>query len=155
MSNPLQSSDERIVKRESISSDKDGTLEKVWFQPQAKPDGTLTEPWEVRATGRKVNELRGAFKDTAPQMLQEGMKSWEAGGGDLVITKPDGSTDTVRADMESQYRNLPGFCETRVNPGIQVSGFGGMQRDGLKRYRATAGCREYWYTDGRYVKEEL
>lgn len=111
---------ETIIKKETISSDKDGTLEKVYFEGKARPDGTVSEPWEIRATGRKVQELRGAFKDSAPEMLHQGMKEWSDGGGDLTITRPDGSSDTIRADKEQLYRSMPGFGVARVKVGITV-----------------------------------
>ena len=117
---------ETIVKTETISSDKDGTLEKVYFEKEArtvkKDDGTeetkLVQPWEVRATGRKVQELRGSFKDSGPEMFQQGLKDWEDHGGGLKITKPDGSVDEIRADKEELYRSMPGFCQSRIRPGI-------------------------------------
>jgi hypothetical protein len=119
---------ETIVKTEVISKDKDGTLEKVYFQKEArtvkKDDGTeetkLVEPWELRATGRKTHELRGAFKESGREMFQEGLKEWDQAGGDLKITRPDGSVDTIRADKESIYRQQPGFCQTRIRPGITM-----------------------------------
>lgn len=53
-------------------------------------------------------------------MYHEGMKEWERGGGELKITKPDGSIDTIRADKEELYRSMPGFCSSRVRPGITI-----------------------------------
>lgn len=112
---------EKVVKVESIANDKDGTLEKVYFEPRAVvEDGKtrISEPWEIRATGKKVNELKGAFKQQAPEMLHQGMQDWAQGGGDLKITRPDGSSDIVRADKEHLYRQMPGFCESRIRVGV-------------------------------------
>ena len=133
---------ETIVKTEPISSDKDGTLEKVYFEKRAKIDEETGEtkfvqPWEIRATGKKVQELKGAFKDSGPEMMHQGVKEWEKGGGDLKITRPDGSVDVVRADKEEMYRRQPGFCKARVRPGIEVDGFGEMKRRGLTRFKAS------------------
>lgn len=120
-------------------------IEKINLPPEARvvkqEDGTektvITEPWEVRATGKEINELRGAFRDAAPQMLHQGMKDWEAHGGSLKVTKANGEVDEIRADKEQEYREkIPGFCQSRVRPGITVSGFGGMRRRGTTRYRA-------------------
>jgi len=115
------------------------------------PDGTcrteLVPQWEIRATGKEVQELRGVFKDSAPQMLHEGWKEWNS-IGETTITKPDGSTDVVRADKEHLYRNQPGFCVTATRPTFTVQGFEGMRRSGLTRFRAL-------YKDGvRTVMEE-
>ena len=118
----------RVTKKEVISKDKDGKLEKVYFEKEARTlkreDGTeytkLVEPWELRAEGKKLQELKGAFKDSAPQMLHQGMKDWESGGGDLKITRPDGSVDVIRADKEPLYRSQPGFCQKRVRVGITM-----------------------------------
>lgn len=133
---------ERITRTEIIENDKDGKLEKVYFPEHWKmvqqQDGTekaeLVEPWEVRATGRKTNALRGAFKDVKDSMLHEGMKDWEAGGGDLKITRPDGSVDTVRADKEHLYRQMPGFCQSATRPMLvcNVPWEGSMKRRGLR-----------------------
>lgn len=147
---------EEIVKTEVISSDKDGTLEKVYFKKRPKAvtneegvsEQKMVQPWEIRATGRKVQELRGAFKDSGPEMMHEGYKEWQANGGDLKITKPDGSVDTIRADKEELYRQQPGFCQARVRPGMTIDGFGEMKRRGLTRFKAS-------YKDGvRTVLEE-
>jgi hypothetical protein len=119
-------------------------IEKVDLPPRietsvgedGRPVEKVIPQWEVRATGKEVQELRGAFKDTAPQMMHDGMKEWEAGGGNLTITKPDGTTDVIRADKEQLYRSQNmGFCEHRVRPGIMVDGFGGMKRQGLSRFK--------------------
>lgn len=130
-------------------------IEKVYLPKEArtvkKKDGTtetkIVQPWEIRATGKEVQELRGAFKDSAPQMMHEGWKEWND-IGETTITKPDGSTDVVRADKEPMYRAQPGFCERRVRPGVTVSGFGSMKRDGVTRFKAS-------YSNGvRTVLEE-
>jgi hypothetical protein len=148
--------DSKITKREVISEDKDGKLEKVYFQKEARiakrDDGTeytkIVEPWELRAHGRKLQELRGAFKESAPQMMHEGAKEWERHGGGEVITKPDGTTDTVRADKVAMYRERPGFCVRRIRPGITVDGFGGMKRDGITRMKIR-------YSNGQRIIEEV
>lgn len=140
---------ENIVKTEVISSDKDGTLEKVWEQPYDRvsilEDGTKkverVEPWEIRATGKKCQELKGAFKDTAPQMLHEQSELNKKIGMEKV-TLPNGTVDEFRADQVDMLRQRPGVCQTRIRPGIMVSGFGGMKREGLTRVKI------------RYVKGE-
>jgi hypothetical protein len=136
--------DAKITKRDIISQDKDGKLEKVYFQKEARiikhDDGTqetkIVEPWEIRAEGRKLQELRGAFKETAPEMLHNGMKEWEKGGGTLVVTKPDGTTDTIRADKEQMYREMHGFCKTRVRPGIMMKQMPWHKPCGHSKYQA-------------------
>jgi hypothetical protein len=135
--------DAKITKVDLISQDKDGKIEKVYFQKEArivkKDDGTqetkIVEPWEIRAEGRKLQELKGAFKDSAPQMLHQGMKDWEAGGGNLVITTPNG-TDTIRADKEHLYRGRPGFMESRVRPGIMMEQMPWHKPCGHSKYQA-------------------
>jgi hypothetical protein len=148
----------RVTKTEVISKDKDGTLEKVYFQKEARTvkndDGTeytkLVEPWEIRAKGvQKVKELRGAFKESAPQMFHENWKEWKR-IGEETITKPDGSTDVVRADKLQNYRDMPGFCVHGVRPtfSVDVPWEGSMKRRGLT-YSKTI------YRDGvRTVVEE-
>lgn len=106
------------------------------FDEHGKPMEETVRPWRIEATGKEVNELRGTFKDTAPQMLHESAKEWEARGGSVKITKPNGEVDDVRADLLDRYRAKPGFCKTRIRPGITVSGFGGMRKRGISRYRA-------------------
>ena len=112
------------------------------FEYETGPDGKVVEKvipqWEIKAHGKKyVQELRGMFKDSAPQMMHEGFKEWNDNGGDLKITRPDGSVDTVRADKEEMYRRQPGFCESRVRPGMTIDGFGDMKRRGLTRFKAS------------------
>ena len=115
-------------KKEQKEPEKEG-IEKIDLPPKIEqtihPDGTVTEKripqWEIKARGKKyVKELRGIFKDSAPQMMHEGVKEWNAHGGDLKITRPDGSTDIIRADKEPLYRAMPGFCQTRIRPGITM-----------------------------------
>jgi len=140
------SEDERITRTEVIADDKEGTLKKVYFPEHWKmvpqKDGTekaeLVEPWEIRATGKKTNELRGVFKGVKDQMLHESAKQWEDAGGDLVISKPDGSTDTVRADMEDRYRQIPGFCLLATKPTLvcDVPWEGSMKRRGLRYHKS-------------------
>jgi len=137
---------EHAEKIEVIESDADGTLERVTFPECWKmvrqKDGTekaeLLHPWELRATGKKTNELRGAFKDVKDSMLHEGMEDWNRGGGDLKITRPDGSVDTVRADKEQLYRQMPGFCEHAVRPTVvcNVPWIGSMKRRGLRYHKS-------------------
>jgi hypothetical protein len=118
-------------------------IEKVYLPPEARivkqDDGTekteIVTPWEIRATGKEVNELRGVFKESAPQMLHETQKEW-ASIGEETITLPNGKTDVVRADKLDRYRNKPGFCKARIRPGITVDGFGGMRARGQTRYKA-------------------
>ena len=118
-------------------------IEKVWLPPEQKsvlnPDGTVKEvktvrPWEIRATGKEVQELRGVFKESAPQMMHE---SWRKAQkvGMTKITRPDGSTDDVLADTEAMYRQQPGFCVSATRPTFTMSGFGGMRRDGITKMR--------------------
>lgn len=134
---------EKVVKTEVIANDKDGTLEKVYFEKQHRTsvnhetgleETKQVQPWEIRATGRKTQELKGAFKDSGPEMMHEGWKEWNS-IGETKITRPDGSVDTVRADKEEMYRNQPGFCETATRPTFNVDGFGGMKRLGLTRLK--------------------
>jgi len=111
-------------------------IEKKWFPPEARlqKDGStkIVRPWEITATGKEVHELDDAFKDSGPEMMQEGWKEWNS-VGETTITKPDGSTDVVRADKEHLYRNMPGFCERAVRPTftVNVPWEGSMRRDGL------------------------
>lgn len=131
----------RVTKTDVISKDKHGTLEKVYFAKEARivkrDDGTeytkLVEPWEIRAKGvKKVKELRGAFKESAPQMFHENWKEWKR-IGEETITKPDGSTDVVRADKLQGYREMPGFCVHATRPTflLAVPWEGSMKRRGL------------------------
>ena len=146
------------VRVEQLANDKDGTLEKRYFRPEARivknDDGTQTqktvEPWEVHATGKKCYELKGAFKDSAPQMMQDGWKEWQK-IGEVTITKPDGSTDVVRADKEQMYRDQPGFCVHATKPTFtcNVPWEGSMRRLGIKRQRVGKHVTETWYHDGR------
>lgn len=120
-----QESDPKIIKRELISSDKDGTLEKVWEKPydRTNPDGSVerVEPWEVRATGRKCQELKGIFKDSAPQMLHEQAMLNQTVGMEKV-TLADGRVDEVRAsDVDKVRKIVPGSCRSRIRPGIMMS----------------------------------
>lgn len=118
-------------------------IEKVYLPPEQRSilndDGTVREvktvtPWEIRASGREVQELRGVFKDSAPQMMHE---SWQKAQriGLTKITKPDGTSDEVLADKEALYRQQPGFCVSAVRPTFTMPGFGGMKAAGLTRMR--------------------
>ena len=105
-------------------------IEKIDLPPRIEqtvnPDGTVTEKkipqWEIKARGVKyVKELKGIFKDSAPQMIHEGMKEWNDNGGDLRITRADGSSDIIRADKEQMLRaTYPGLCQHRLRPGITM-----------------------------------
>lgn len=130
-------------------------IEKKWLPKEARivdnGDGTtrteIVEPWEINASGKEIQELRGAFKDSAPQMMHEGWKEWNK-IGETKITLPNGKTDVIRADKEHLYRQQPGFCKTRIRPGITISGFGEMKARGLTRMKIS-------YRDGvRTVLEE-
>lgn len=118
-------------------------IEKINLPPEVhmvkQPDGTekpeVRTPWEIRATGKDVQQLRGIFKESAKDMFHESLTEWQS-IGETTITKPDGSTDVIRADKEHLYRSQPGFCQSRVRPGTVVSGFGGMKLRGITRYRA-------------------
>lgn len=151
------------IRTEVLANDKDGTLEKRWFREEIRTtkqdDGTVKaetiKPWEIHATGRKCYELKGAFKKSAPEMIQNGLKEWDQYGG-VTITKPDGTTDVVRADKEYMYRDMPGFCERAVRPTFTCNApwEGSMKRDGIMRQRITKNYTETWYRDGRHVLQE-
>ena len=116
----METQPSHIIKREVISSDKDGTLEKIWEKPydRVKEDGSVerVEPWEIKATGRKTRELRGIFKESARQNIQEQTRANETVGMEKITT-PDGRVDEIRADKVAFLRDH-GFCRTRVRPGI-------------------------------------
>lgn len=117
-------------------------IEKIDLPPRleqtVKEDGTVENrsipQWEIKATGREVQELRGIFKDSAPQMMHEGWKEWNA-IGETKITRPDGSVDVVRADKEEAVRAMPGFCKSATKPVFTMNGFGGMRKEGITRMR--------------------
>ena len=130
-------------------------IEKVYLPPEQRPvlnpDGTVKEvktvhPWEIRASGKEVQELRGVFKDSAPQMMHEGFNEWKS-IGETKITRPDGSVDTVRADKEAMYRSQPGFCVSATRPIFTVHGFGSMKKEGITRAR-------YLYSKGERITLE-
>ena len=147
------------IRTEIIESDKDGTLEKRWFRKEsrnvAQADGTekmeIVEPWEVHATGRKVYELKGAFKDSGPQMTHEKLEEIKK-VGEVTITKPDGSPYMVRADTEHVFRDQPGYCvhATRPTFTLNVPWTGSMKREGIRRQKITRRYTETWYQDGRH-----
>lgn len=119
-------------------------IEKVYLAPRHETvnneDGTVTvkeiPQWEVRAKGKKyVKELRGMFKDSAQDMMHQSLKENKAAGGDVKITRPDGSVDTVRADREDMVRRMPGFCVHATRPTFTMDGFGGMKSSGFTRMR--------------------
>jgi len=125
------------VRTELLESDKDGTLEKRWFRKEARnvkgEDGTerteIVEPWEIHATGKKCYELKGAFKDSGPQMMHEKMMEIEK-IGEVTITRPDGSLFRVRADKEHLFLDQPGYCQHAVRPTFtcNVPWVGSMRR---------------------------
>lgn len=131
-------------------------IEKVWLPPEKRtvknPDGTETtktvNPWEIRASGKEVNELSDAFKDSGPEMMHEGWKEWNS-IGETTITKPDGSTDVVRADKEHLYQAMPGFCKSATRPTftVNVPWTGSMKKEGITRAR-------YRYENGERVTVE-
>ena len=140
-------------------------IEKVWLEPEQRTvlngDGTVKEvntvrPWEIRASGKEVQELKGAFDDSGPAMLHESWKE-DTKIGLTKITRPDGSTDVVRADREAQYRAHPGFCVHATRPTFvcAVPWEGSMKKSGIRRQRITKHYTETWYRDGRHVLEEL
>jgi hypothetical protein len=128
-------------------------IEKIELPPRieqtVKEDGTVEEKripqWEIKATGKEVQELRGAFKDTAPQMMHDTWKEWKA-IGEAKITRPDGSTDVVRADHEPMYRQQPGFCVHATRPTFTMSGWGRMKAYGIVRQRIK------WMSDGKLTE---
>lgn len=141
------------LKGQKTEPEKEG-IEKIDLPPryeyETQPDGSVKEKvipqWEVRARGVKyVKELRGIFKDSAPQMMHDGWKEWNA-IGEEKITRPDGSVDTVRADKVQMYREHPGFCVTATRPtfNVDVPWEGSMKRRGLM-YSKTI------YRDGQAV----
>lgn len=101
-----------------------------------KPLEETVRPWRIEATGKDVNELRGAFDYSGPELLHEGVKDWERSGGGVRVTRPDGSVDEVPARLEDRYRAKPGFCRTRIRPGVTVNGFGGLRAQGKSYYKA-------------------
>ena len=120
MNQPQQPS--HIIKTELLSSDKDGTLTKVYEQPydRVKEDGSVerVEPWEIKATGRKVNELRGIFKESARENIQEQTRRNETIGMQKITT-PHGTVDEIQAD-KVDFLKGHGFCRTRVRPAITM-----------------------------------
>jgi hypothetical protein len=130
------------------------------FEYETGPDGKVIEKvipqWEIRATGKKyVQELRGIFKGSGEQMLHESLMENKAIGLEK-ITRPDGSTDEVRADKVEMYRRQPGFCVHATRPTfvLNVPWEGAMKRLGIRRQRITKDYTETWYHDGRHVLEE-
>lgn len=112
-----------------------------------KPVEKWIPQWEVNATGKEVHELEGIFKESAPQMMHETWKEWQS-IGEETITKPDGSTDVVRADQVKNYRQIDGFCVKATRPTFVVNGFGGMRAAGLTR------CRIRYHNGEREILEE-
>mgnify|MGYP001478760318 CR=1 FL=1 len=108
------------------------------FEEVKREDGTTeikTIPrWEIKASGKEVQELKGIFKDSAPQMMHEGLAEFKRIGGTRV-SLPNGSTDVVRSDMVEKYRGMPGFCVNATRPTFTFDGFGGMKAAGLTRMR--------------------
>lgn len=154
----------RVTKTDVIAKDKHGSLEKVYFEKEMRivnhDDGTqsqkLVEPWEIRAKGNKhLQALRGAFKESGPQMFHDNWKEWKR-IGEETITKPDGSTDVVRADKLQSYREMPGYCVHATKPTftVNVPWEGSMKRQGIRRQRIAKDYIETWYHDGRHVLEE-
>jgi hypothetical protein len=94
-----------------------------------------------------VKELKGIFKESAPQMMHEGWKEWNS-IGEEKITRPDGSVDTVRADKLEMYRKQPGFCVRATRPTFSADGFGGMKREGITKMRIR-------YSNGVRTVEEV
>jgi hypothetical protein len=133
------------VRVELLESDKDGTLEKRWFKKEGRnvrgDDGTerveIVEPWEVHATGKKCYELKGAFKDSGPQMTHEKLTEIKK-IGETTITRPDGSLFTVRADKEHLFRDQPGYCQRAVRPTMvcNVPWKGSMKLRGLRYHKS-------------------
>ena len=111
-----------ILREEVISSDKDGTLTKIYERPydRIKEDGTVerVEPWEIKATGRKVQELKGIFKESARENIQEQTKANEQIGMEKITT-PQGTVDLIRADRIPMLKEH-GFCRTRTRPAITM-----------------------------------
>jgi len=117
-------------------------IEKVDLPPRlevslgedGKPVEKWIPQWEINASGKEVGELQGMFKDSAPQMMHETWKEWKA-IGEEKITKPDGSTDVVRADQVENYRRMEGFCVSATRPtfACNVPWEGSLKKRGLRR----------------------
>jgi hypothetical protein len=128
-------------------------IEKVDLPPRVetslREDGTVETKeipqWEINATGKEVYELEGIFKNSAPDMMHETWKEWKA-IGEETITKPDGSTDVVRADWVDRYKSHAGFCVKAVRPTFTLSGMGGMKAQGIIRQRVK------WTREGKEVQ---
>ena len=108
------------------------------YEPAVGDDGKpymkAVPQWEINATGKEVNELEGIFKGSATQMMHDSWKEWQS-IGEATITKPDGSTDVVRADHFENYRAQAGFCEKATKPTFVMNGFGGMKAAGITRMK--------------------
>lgn len=127
-------------------------ITKTYLPPEARtvknPDGTETTkmvtPWEVKwekdekkdPEGKERHELDDVFKDSGPEMMHEGFNEWKS-IGETKITRPDGSTDIVRADKEELYRRQPGFCVKATRPTftVNVPWIGSLRRQGITRQR--------------------
>ena len=127
-------------------------IEKIDLPPRVetslREDGTVETKhipqWEINATGKEVYELEGIFKNSAPDMMHETWKEWKS-IGEETITKPDGSTDVVRADWVDRYKAHEGFCVKSIRPTFSMDGMGGMRAQGIVRQKIK------WTREGKEV----
>lgn len=112
---------------------------------------------EVKADGKDVGALMGAMRHTADTNLQQAHNRAKQEGIE-VLSNPLGVPIPVLGSQVEQYKSH-GFGIVGTKPIFMVSGFGGMQREGIVRQRTVTkdGLRkvEKTYRDGRKEYTEV
>ena len=100
------------------------------------------EQLEVRASGKDVDALRGAFKESSQRAMHQA-ENWRKKAGSERLPSPDGKMVEVPGFLVDSFRSQ-GFGRVSVRPTFTVRGFGGMKREGLRRAR-------YVYRNGERI----
>jgi hypothetical protein len=112
-----------------------------------------SEIYEIRAKGAKACQaLKGEMKDSSQTVMQQAYNRDRKYGVE-VLSDPNGKPVPVLGTEVDRYR-AAGYGVKGLKTVMRVNGFGGMQREGIRRQRIGRHFTETWYRDGRYVREE-
>ena len=136
----------------------------TWKELRHKDDPETGEPlmdeppvekemFELRADGKDVGALDEMIGDVGDIHAQQAYNR-EKKYGVAVLSDPNGNPVRVLENEVGQYE-ANGFNKKALKSTFRANGWGGMARDGIRRYVRHATFTETWYRDGRYVIEEI
>lgn len=121
-------------------------------EPDMEQPPVEKELFEFKADGKDVPALTEMMGDVGDVHMQQAYNR-ERKYGVAVCSDPNGTPvrvlQTEVADLEKN-----GFNQRALKSTFRVSGFGMMQKLGIRRQRIGPGYIETWYRDGRYTIED-